>query len=162
MSNPSNRQSLASLEEALAASVDLITAATRSIEIFSPDLEPDIYNRPEWLERLGSFLTAHSKTRARILTQSTRRAITDGHGLIELSRRLSSHLQIRKTAPEHKDHVESFLIVDGASYLWRPNSALYPVSRASKDRAGARKLLSFFDHAWEHGIIDREFSRLHI
>lgn len=110
-------------EHALAdAIVELAAHARREILILSQDLDPRYFDRPELLEVLSRFARRHGNASVHVLVHDTRRMIRDGHGLLELGRRLSSSFGIRIVHPEMRDREDTFVLADRTGMVGMPRS----------------------------------------
>lgn len=105
------------------AIVELAAHARREILILSQDLDPRYFDRPELLEALSRFARRHGNASVRILVHDTRRIIRDGHGLLELGRRLSSSFGIRLVHPEMRDREDTFVLADRTGMVGIPRSS---------------------------------------
>ncbi|MEE4299611.1 MAG: GNAT family N-acetyltransferase [Pseudomonadales bacterium] len=111
-------------ESAIAAAiVELATYARREILVLSQDLDPRYFDRPELLEMLSRFARRHGNAAVRILVHDTRRMIRDGHGLLDLGRRLSSSFDIRIVHPEMQDREDTFVLADRTGMVGIPRSS---------------------------------------
>ena len=111
-------------EGALAdAIVELAAHARREVLIYSQDLDPRYFDRPELLEALSRFARRHGNARVGVLVHDTRRMIRDGHGLLELARRLSSSMAIRIVHPEMQDRDDTFVLADRTGMVGIPRSS---------------------------------------
>lgn len=150
------------MEENRHAAVALATQASRSLHIFSLDLEPIVYDNHEFVEAVKNLAITHSKAQIQIIIQDSRKLIDHGHRIIELARRLSSSIHIRKTPPDMKKHTQAFLIADETGILHRTIGERYEGYVNFNDRFEAKNILDFFKITWEHCVADPELRRLHI
>ena len=90
--------------------------AQRSLNIFSYDLEPMIYNTPGFYEATRSVIGADSSSLIRILVYDVNSIINKGHRLLDLCSRLSSRVQIRKLT---KKYHHAFMIADNIGIVDR-------------------------------------------
>lgn len=132
----------------------LLQQARRSLCIFTPDLEPWLYNHSLIQEACQAFLLAHPHNQLRILLRDSSRAVRDGHRLLALARRLSSNLHIRKLNPDHPAEEIAFALADDRGLLLRPELAQYAGYALYNDPGRARSRQSQFDQAWEYSLLD--------
>ena len=110
-------------ETALADAIEeLVAHARREILILSQDLDPRYFDRPELLDALSRFARRHGNTSVRVLVHDTRRMVRDGHGLLELARRLSSTFSIRVVHPDMQDREDTFVLADRTGMVGIPRS----------------------------------------
>lgn len=151
-----------SREEVRCLVAALAGQAQRSLLLHSCDLEPLIFDQPEFLEAVQSMVRGHRDSCFHILLQDGRSAVQNGHRLIELSRRLSSYIQIRRPPAEYLDFGETFLLADNSGYLQRPLHSRFEGTASFNNRGTSQRLKEYFMQVWEHSQPDEEMRRLHI
>lgn len=151
-----------SIEQNRLAAIALARQARRSLHIFSYDLDPFIYDHSEFIEAVKNLAIGHSQSFVQIILQDSRKVIDNGHRLIELARRLSSSVQIRKTPPELKTYAQAFLIADKTGLLYRSVGDRFEGYAHFNDRFECKHLLDFFATTWEHSNPDPELRRLYL
>jgi predicted GNAT family N-acyltransferase len=139
----------------------LATQATRSLSILTPDLEPRLYDREPVLmaiRRLAAELPG--RLPVRILLIDAEPVVRRGHRMLELSRALTSGVQIRAVPESLIEGCDFFLVADLQGHCLRrhadPDNALIDFAGT----ATARRLLRAFDTIWEQGEIHQELRRL--
>lgn len=150
------------MEENRLAAIALAKQSRRSVHLFSYDLDPMIYDNSEFVESIKNLAVGHSQSTVQIIIQDTRKIIDKGHRIVELARRLSSSISIRKTPPEMKTHAQAFLIADRTGLLYRSVGDRFEGYVQFNDRFECKHLLDFFETTWEHCGPDPELRRLHI
>ena len=158
----SGKSHLNSVEQCQLAAFSLASQATKSIYIFSHDLEPQIYNQIPFLEAIKALAINSRQTHIRVLLQDNEKAQRDGHRLIQLWRRLTSKIEIRRPHPDYIDHPESFLVADETGYLLHRLYTGYEATVDFNSRPEAGKLSGFFDEVWEQSEPDSELRDIHI
>ena len=134
----------------------LTQQARRSLCLYTPDLEPWLYDQRGIAQACARFLRAHPRNRLRILLRDSRRAVGDGHALLRLARQYTSNCLIRKLSPEQPDDDLAFLLADDCGLLLRP-APLLPSGQAHyKNAARVRQLQRQFDNAWDNSCDDPE------
>ncbi len=136
--------------------------ATRGILIFTRDLDPAVYDTPEFLEAASTLARRSPHSYVRILVQDSARASREGHRLVSLAQRLSSRVEIRKPPREYQEYNQAFFIADETGYIRRPLADRYEGVARFKDRLAARELALFFREVWERSHADRQLRRLHV
>jgi hypothetical protein len=132
----------------------LLQQATRTVCIYSPDLEPWLYHPGSIQLACARLLLAHPRNHLRILVGDPARAVKEGHRLLHLARRLTSNLHIRRLNPEYPDDSGAYAIVDGCGLLSRPKPDQYTGYALYRDPARVRLRQAQFDKAWDHGLSD--------
>ena len=100
-----------------AAAVDLVARARREILVCSPMLDPAIYNRAALTDALGHFIARRASNRIRLVVENTEHMLLAGVRLVELTRRFSDMILIRRLGEPHRGLAEMFLVADGESCL---------------------------------------------
>jgi hypothetical protein len=132
----------------------LLVQAQRSLSLYSPDLEPWLYNHNSVQQACTRFLLAHPRNRLRILLGDSSRAVKQGHRLLTLARRLTSNMQIRKLHPDYPAQACAFLVADDCGVLVRPEPAQFSGHAFYQDPGRARQRQRQFDTAWDHSLSD--------
>jgi len=147
-------QAFDDMGEARKHALALIEQVRRSLSIYTPDLEPWLYNHSCIQKACSQFLRAHPRNRLRILVGDSSRAVKEGHRLVTLSRRLTSSLHIRRTHQDYQLQTSAFLVVDGCGMLIRPNADQFSGQALYRDPGRARQQLRLFDAAWDRSLPD--------
>ena len=153
---------LHSEEDHLIHAAAMLRQAKRDMALFTFDLDPAVYDQPPFLEAFKALALRSRHSRLRILLQDNTLVLQRGHRLLELAQRLPSVIEIRIPHEDFLDHPENFLLIDDAGYLHKRSLEGYSGIACYHNRHRVNRLLAVFDEAWEHGIPDRELSRLHL
>jgi hypothetical protein len=140
-------------------SLALARQAKRSLTIFSYDLEPSLYNSPSFYEAARDVIGSDPNALIRILVFDISRTINKGHRLLDLSRRLSSRVQIRKLP---KKYHHAFLIADDIGVLDRRRAERYEATANFNSPGWANNLLHFFNGMWDQSSRTSEVHSLNI
>lgn len=144
------------------AAVRLAQKARRSLAIFTRDLEPEILDNHEFLEAVKRLALGGRYVKVRILIVDSTRAVKEGHRLVELARRLSSLVELRKPSTDFLDRPEAYVIADNSGILYRPIATRYEGIFGEHDPPRAREMLREFDRIWQQSHADTEMRRLGI
>jgi hypothetical protein len=150
------------IAEARAVAHALATQARRTLLLHTEDLEPAIYDDSAFLNAASRLARDHSQSRIWILINDARKVVQHGHRLVEIARRLSSAIQLRRPAPQYCNDHESFLLVDGCGYLHRPIAARYEGTANFHDPGKVADIEKYFMEVWERSEPDEEIKRLYI
>lgn len=153
---------LDSSEDNRAAALELVTQARRSLDIFSRDLEPRIYDNAEFADAVRALAIDTRDMHVRILVIDPDFVIKNGHRLIELSRRLTSHMEIRKVHEDYCNNPEAFLVVDRRGVLHRKLASRYEAIVNFNHPRQAADLTAQFKEIWERSKQLMDFKRLYI
>ncbi|BAN48234.1 hypothetical protein [Metapseudomonas resinovorans] len=141
-------------EGARAHALALMQQARRRIYLYSPDLEPWLYNNGAIQQACTRLLVSDPKCQVRILVRDLSRAVKEGHRLLGLSRRISSNFQIRRINPDHPSEDLAYLIADDRGLLVRPEHDQYAGYALYNDPGRTRLQQTRFDQAWDMSITD--------
>ena len=153
---------LDSVEPTRELTLRMVGQASRSLDLFTFDLEPALYDQPAFLEAFKRLARMRKVARIRILLQDHHLVRHRGHRLIELVQRLPSTVELRKPDAAFRAFRENFLLVDDCGYLHRRMAGRYQVNACCNDRLQVARLADLFTEAWEAGEPDRELARLHL
>jgi hypothetical protein len=158
----SEQQRLESLHAVREAAVGIVEAARRELLLLSFDLQPQLYDQPPFLEAVRRLVVSGQRPTIRILVVDAEPAIKHGHRLIELSRKLSSFIEIRCLASDDRGIAETFLLADQQSLLRQPLARIQQrtaVFAKHSPREG-RQLGRQFLELWERAEPDLNFRQI--
>lgn len=143
------------------AALDIVRTGRRTLALHSATLDPAVYDQPAMLEALALLARRHG-AQVRIVVREPRVVTARGHRLLDLARRLSSTMELRRPHPQHLEDTEQLLIVDERAVLYRPFE-VRPEGWASLDApAEARRRLKAFEERWGLAEPDPELQRLYL
>jgi hypothetical protein len=151
-------------EENKNAALSLVKQARFSIDIFSQDLDAELYNNQEFERSIFNLAKRHPNTKVRILTQDSQVAVRNGHRLIKLAQSLTSSVFINNPSREYRDEKCAFLAVDNLGLLYRVSASNrnYKASLNFMSPQRAGKLTDFFNEVWEHSTPDIQTRRIYM
>jgi hypothetical protein len=123
-------------------------------------MEPQVLGTDEFIEAVRKVAMAGRYARVRILVQDSRRAVAEGHKLIELARRLSSFIEMRNPNAEHSKIIESFIVADERALMFRKEADRYEGYADTDNPLEARQKLKQFEEMWGRAVPDPELRRL--
>ncbi len=151
-----------SRDELAALSLEMVSQCRRHLDIVSRHLDPAIYDNDAFAEALKQLVLGSRRARVRLFIVDSRPLVHAGHRVIDVANRLSSFIELRAPAPQHKDFNEAFLVADKQGYIHRQFSDRFEGQADFADRRRAAGLSDAFDDMWERGTPDARFRRLHI
>jgi hypothetical protein len=151
-------------EENKNTALSLIKQARYSIDIFTQDMDAEIYNNSEFEHSIFKLAKRHPSAQIRILAQNTKKSIQQGHCLIRLAQSMTSSVFIHNPSREYKDEKCAFLIVDKKGILYRTNASNrnYKASTNFMAPQRAGKLSDFFNEVWQHSVPDVQTRRIYM
>jgi len=157
--NTENDQLFSNLNEIEDATVELASNALRSIYIFTPDLQRDIYDNDRFREALIKFARGNRHAQIKILLADSSSAVHHGHRIIRLSQQLTSAMQIRTTPEDYRETHMSFIMADQTDFIFKPDYTASDAIYAHCKHRG-NKLMEFFTPAWDQAEIDPQTRRI--
>jgi hypothetical protein len=146
------------------AAISLAEQARVSINIFSRDLDPRVFDNAGFEHCVFNLAKSHHSTDIRILVCDSSLSVSQGHCLIRLAQQLTSSVFIHTPARENRDVLSTFMVVDGVGLLYRPQSTSRNynavINYMSPQRAG--ELHDLFNEMWERSTPDSQIRRLYI
>jgi hypothetical protein len=145
-------------------SVALAEQAQRSIDIFSQDLDQDIYNNRPFEQALFRLVKQHPSTSVRILCYDIRPALTNGHCLIRLAQSLTSSVFIHQPSKEHEGLTMAYMIADRCGLALRKNAVNQNQTCTVNfnDAQQSITLSETFEEIWQHSRVDTNVRRLYL
>jgi hypothetical protein len=110
---------ISSKEEMRLAVIDVVKEASRRVSIFTHDLDPGIYDDPDFLEVVKHLVLSQTYSRIRVLIADPSRAIKNGNNFVHLGRRLNTYIEFRHVREDLRTHAESFCIADETALVYR-------------------------------------------
>jgi len=145
-----------------AAAIRLVNQGGRSLDLFSRDLESRVYDNSDFADAVRSLAVKTRDMHVRILVIDPDFAIKHGHRLIELARRLTSHMEIRKVHEDYCNNPEAFLVVDQRGMLHRKLASRYEAIVNFNNPMTATELHNQFTEMWDRSKQYMDFKRLYI
>jgi hypothetical protein len=148
---------LSTLAEARAAVNEIAASAQRLISIYTPDLEPDLYDQTPFLEVIKHFVLKRSFAKVRVLLAEPTRVMRDSNRFVAMGRRLSSCIDIRYVAAQSPQRASAYLIADDRAIVYRMRADTWDGVADLNNPPVAKLYLQEFDSVWnasapEHGL----------
>jgi hypothetical protein len=146
------------------AAIALAEQARFSLNLFTRDLDPRVFDNAEFERCLFKLARMHKNADIRMLVYDSSIAVNRGHCLIRLAQKLTSSVHIHNPAKEYSGELSTFMIADNVGLLHRPRSTSNNydavVNFMSPQRAG--ELNDYFNLMWEKSAPDSQIRRLYI
>lgn len=149
-----------SAQTARSLTFSIIAQARRGLSIFTPDLEPWLYDSNDMRQACLDFARQFPECRLRILVRDPSLIIRRGHRLLTLSRRLPSRIEIRHADPDQPTGDDAFLFADDMAMLWRPDAREHAGVACRHHPGRVRQLRARFDDAWKHSPFNADLRSL--
>lgn len=150
------------MEECRRAALAIAKQCQRTLHIVSYDLDPIVYDNAYFIEAVQKLATSGPRVKIQIIVVSPRKVVDHGHRLIEVARRLTSFIEIRKINSDLKDLSSAYLIGDECAVIYRKDTHRYEGFVNFNDRGFCRRQLMDFKDSWEKSAQDVNLQRLHI
>ncbi len=158
----SKRWVISTREETREAVIAIAKEATRKVSIFTHDLEPGIYDDPDFLEIIKHLVLSQTYARIRVLIADPTRAIKNGNNFVHLGRRLNTYIEFRHVREDLRTHGEAFCIADEKALLYRLQAGRWEGIADTYEPAVAKLYGTMFDQIWLDSEVEMEFRQLRI
>ncbi len=142
--------------------LQMLEQSRSSIDIFSVHLDHKLYDTAEIMSQLKRLIRNNPRTCIRLLLCNPRHLVTHGHRIIELSRRLSSFIEIRQLAENFDEHIESFSLFDQRGIIYRANAEQFEGWFSFNAPVRVKSETEFFNEAWNASPPSHEARRLYL
>jgi hypothetical protein len=153
---------ISSKDEMRNAVNDVAREATRRVSIFTHDLDPGIYDDPDFLEIITHLVLSQTYSRIRVLIADPSRAVKNGNNFVHLGRRLNTYIEFRHVREDLRTHTESFCIADETALVYRLQHAKWEGIADTFEPAVAKVYGEMFDEIWLASEVEIEFRQLGI
>lgn len=144
------------------ASEQMAQQAKYYLDIFTCDLDKPLYDQAGFLDAVKRLAIECRGIGIRILLQDSERVRREGHRIIDLARRLTSKMEIRRPHADYIDHPENFLIADRVGYIRRRVAERYEGEVNFCHPLESKLLTEFFTEVWERSEPDSSLRRLYL
>lgn len=107
-----------------AAQLELVRGARHELRIVAPALDAAAFNGSAMAEALGRFIAGHRHNRARVIVEDTEHMLQTCTRFVELARRFSDLLLVRRLGEPHYGLREMFMVADHDNCLYQADVAL--------------------------------------
>jgi hypothetical protein len=139
---------LTGLEQVRESTAIVAATGQRLISMFTPDLEPLLYDDPKVIEVFKRFVLSRSYAKVRVLVRDHTSNSGTGHRFMSMAKRLTSYLEVRILLPEHYHYTCSYCIADDRGIVYRMRSDRWEGIALVNNPPVARQYLAEFDVAW--------------
>ncbi|MFQ5994269.1 MAG: hypothetical protein ACE5K1_04180 [Acidiferrobacterales bacterium] len=127
----------------------LLKQAKRRICVFAPMLPPDLFNSVQNAKALAHFAATHRSNRALFLVEDGEKSVQHNGRVVEMCRRLSDFIEMRRIVEEEIGLQQLWVIVDDSSYLHQRHLDKQDYIARFEAKSEARSLLDQFERLWE-------------
>lgn len=140
--------------------LSMLEQTRRRVRIFTHDLEPALYDHSTVIDALSVLARRSRYSVIEVLVFDPRRAISEGHRLIDLAQRLSDVLSVRQVHPDYQHEAQSFALFDERGLIYRP---LYSEPDGYADYNAPSHCIEkqlLFQGIWDKSAAIAEFRRI--
>ena len=134
-------------EQAQAHALALLQQARFSLSLYTPDLEAWLYSHSSVQDACTKKLLASPKNRLRILVRDVGKPVRQRHRMLNLARRITSNLHIRRVNPDQPCDESAYLLADDRGLLLREQPEQYAGYALYNDPGRVRQRQAQFDQA---------------
>jgi len=142
--------------------LQMIEQSNNCIDIFSLQLDHKLYDTAEIMAQLQRLIRHNPHACIRLLLRNPRHLVSHGHRIIELSRRLTSFIEIRQLAETFDQHIECFSLFDQRGIIYRSNAEQFEGWFSFNAPVRVKSETEFFNEAWNASSPSHEARRLYI
>lgn len=143
------RRLLSGKAEFADAVAEVASLASRSLAVFTPDLEHGVYDTSRFLEAVKRLVLSRSHARVRVLISDPARVQQTTNRFLHIGRRLSSFIEFRHLSDACQNPGNAYLIVDGEAIVYRALAERWQGLADSHEPRMARLYLGQFDQMWQ-------------
>lgn len=145
---------IGSLEEMRAAVDAVASSAQRLMSIYTPDLEPELYDQNGFLEIVKRFVLARRFAKVRVLLSDPNHLLRDNNRFIAMGRRLTSCIDIRPAVGVSQQRARAYLIADDRAIVYRVHADRWDGVADLDNPPIARQYLDEYDEIWHASAPD--------
>lgn len=149
-------------DEMRSAAIEVAQQAKRKLSIFTHDLEPGIYDDPDFLEIVKHLVLSQTYARIRVLIADPTRAIKNGNAFVHLGRRLNTYIEFRHVREDLRTHSEAYCIADEHALVYRLQAPRWEGIVDTYEPQVATMYRKMFDEIWLASEVEIEFRQLGI
>jgi hypothetical protein len=142
--------------------VHMAAQGHKALRIFTRDLDPSIFDHKEFIAATKALAIYSRFSKVQILAFNSRKIAQRGHRLVELARKISSSIEIRKPEKRFESNLSAFMTVDALGYIYRKLDDRFEGICNYYDPLRAKELDKLFAEIWQHSQVDTEMRRLNI
>ncbi len=134
--------------------------ARRSLRIYSPKLDHEIFDNDEWSAAISGLIRRGREAKVKILICNANAIVSRGHRLLNIARRLSSSVTIQRLDQHPEVTDECYVLRDLDGIVYKPDEPGRPGFYEPDSRASCLHFIEKFDLLWEQSVADPELRQL--
>jgi predicted GNAT family N-acyltransferase len=149
-----------SINDMSSAAQSILSQATQQLRILSFDLNSNIFNTQEMTELLSKLARKSRYSRIHILVADTSAIIKKGHRWLELQRRLTEKINIRRISCEPHLLKNNLIIADRAGFICQSIKDPEKIWGNFNNIPTTTNHIKEFDDLWDRAINDKDLRQL--
>lgn len=163
MASDDNRYRVSTPSESAAAVDEVLARARYRVDVLSPELDPDLYDRLEVVDALRQVVVVGGRrAHIRILLRDGNAVMRRGHRLARLAQSLTTAIEVRRCADDDAYEETACLIVDRSDSINWADGAGHSGQVCLETPSVARKTESLFLERWERAQPEPELRKLRL
>jgi len=142
-------RSIQSLSQLQSETSQLLENATRTVQIYTRDLDPRILNQRDIEHTLIQFIKNSRSSRIQILVYDENQLRGKDHRLVSLAQRFTSFVEIRLIPKDYHENHFSFYLIDQNELIYRNNFERYQAEYAKLPYFLVKEKSKWFDSVWQ-------------
>ena len=151
-----------SVKNFAASALELIEQCSKQLRILSYDLDPKTFDTVEMANCLSALARKSRYTEICILVVDSQNISRRGHRLLDLHRRLSSKILLRRTNAQPHDIKENLIIADHCGIICQSIREPEKTWGNFNNQPIAKNQISLFDDLWHRASEDKNLRQLEI
>lgn len=150
------------IEEYHSSVLDLISQTNSTLRLLSFDLDHKIYDSIEIVNAISALARKSRQSDIRILVAETSMIVNHGHRLLDLQRRLSSKISIKKVSCEPHLLTQNLVLADNLGFICQSIREPDNIWGNYNNQPTTKTHIEAFDGLWNHAVNDRDLQLLKI
>ena len=159
---PRTRRLVTGKEDFALAVAEVAGLASRSLSIFTPDLEHGVYDTSAFLEAVKRLVLSRSHARIRVLITDAGRIQHSVNRFLYVGRRLSTFIEFRQLPESLQGRSDAFMIADRSALVYRGRAERWQGIADTHEPRMAQRYLSEFDDMWQRSASASQLRELDI
>ena len=130
----------------------LCCEAAHSLKIRAPRLDFPFFRTTGVIPAVTPLITGDRRNQIHILIDDEQHLMDSGSRVIDLARKFSSYVKLRKLPPEYSDSAEVFIVADLEHCLYLKSASSFPAKYSRHSPGQARQLDHRFRKLWERSV----------
>ena len=139
---------ISTYDEMQQATLEVVSEATHKVSIFTHDLEPGIYDSPDFLEIIKRMVLSQTYARIRVLIADPSRAAENGNNFLHLDGRLNTYIEFPHIREDLRTQSEAFCIADETSHVYKPQAKGSEGIVDTYESVVAKRYSKMFNEIW--------------